>query len=463
MRKNTYSLLPLKSPLINIYTITLLLFAQLSFGQTDLNTLLDLAERNYPTIAAKQAQAEAAKINEALEKNTLLPSLDLAYQANYATYNNITGMNYPASLIPISGPPSADNDFSGVFGSAASVLLKWSPFTFGQRELRMEYYQKLYEQQLAGVEDEKLRIRFQVALQYLDIMATQELIQVYEKNIERNETNLKQVSTLINSGIRPAVDSLQFQGVLSQSRSALYQLQHLLRSQRFSLIELIASEIGDTIFINNPVFQRLPLALPVTDSIQHPALQVAQINVDANRVRLDQIQRSWQPKVDIWSTIYARGSGVDFSGERDAADGLAFSRFNYGLGFQFAFPLLEKSNIRLKTQQQTAVLLSAEKGLEQTQLYLQKQQNIAQSNLFAALQIAREIPTEYTASEAAYNALQTRYRTGLIDYSNLIQAQYDLLNAEVRLKNAHLSAWKALLQLAIIRGDLTLFLNQLNN
>lgn len=78
-------------------------------AQNDLKALLEIAEKNYPTIAAKKAEAEARLANIRLEKNTLMPSLDAAYQANYATYNNITGMNLPGQLIPISGPPSDDN------------------------------------------------------------------------------------------------------------------------------------------------------------------------------------------------------------------------------------------------------------------------------------------------------------------------------------------------------------------
>ncbi len=64
-------------------------------AQNDLKALLEAAEKNYAAIKAKQAEAEAAKAGTLLEKNTLMPSLDTAYQANYATYNNITGVNYP--------------------------------------------------------------------------------------------------------------------------------------------------------------------------------------------------------------------------------------------------------------------------------------------------------------------------------------------------------------------------------
>lgn len=65
-----------------------------------------LAEKNYPSIAAKKAQTQAAPKEIEIQKNTIIPTLDAAYQADYATYNNITGMAFPQYIIPISRPPS---------------------------------------------------------------------------------------------------------------------------------------------------------------------------------------------------------------------------------------------------------------------------------------------------------------------------------------------------------------------
>jgi hypothetical protein len=50
-----------------------LFYAGFSFGQSDLRSLLLLAEENYPLIAAKQAEAEAALINVDLEKIPCFP------------------------------------------------------------------------------------------------------------------------------------------------------------------------------------------------------------------------------------------------------------------------------------------------------------------------------------------------------------------------------------------------------
>lgn len=449
-------------------TILMVLFSQLfliCYGQTDLKSLLELAESNYPAIAAKQAVVEAAKANVSLEKNSLLPSLDAAYQANYSTYNNITGMSYPGNLMPISGPPSDDN-YGAVPGSAASLTLKWSPFTFGQRSASIGYSEKLYEKQLASVDDEVLRVKLKTAFMYLEIVATGELIKACQKNIERNGFNLKQATSLVSAGIRPGVDSLKFKGELSKAKTTLFRLENLLETQKLEVAELLVMEELPDIARDEFFFQNLPTVptgVSTQNFSQNPALKMAQYDLEANEALLKQINRSWTPKMEFWGTTYARGSGISYDGSINNSDGWSFSRYNYGLGLQLVFPILDLTNVKLKSRRQEALLKSSESNFKQTQITINKQENTAFNDLANSLNIAHEVPVEYKASEEAYRALQTRYNAGLIDYSELIQAQYDLLNAEASLKNACVDTWKSLLKLATIRGDINIFLNQIQN
>src|SRR3546814_12890693 len=87
------------------------------------------------------------------------------------------------------------------------------------------------------------------------------------------------------------------------------------------------------------------------------------------------------------------------------------------------------SNTHLKTRRQGALLRSSRSYLTQTQISLNKQKQVALGNFSTNLKIAGEVPVEYEASESAYRVLQTRYKAGLGDYTEIIQAQYDLLNA----------------------------------
>ncbi len=451
------------SPRVLLVHLFLIFFIPV-YGQTDLQSLLTLAENNYPLIAAKQAEAEAALVNVSLEQNRFLPSLDASYQANYSTYNNITGMSYPGYILPISGPPTSENYNTPVPGSAVSLLIKWEPITFGQRNSAIEYNRKIYEKQLAGIADELLRLKFRVAYFYLEMGATGELIKVYNKNIERTEFNLKQSVSLASAGLIPAVDSLRFRGELSKARTELLKIENLFETQKQELLELLASsEIKD---IDTDDFFAENLPFQPTESIasfENPMLKMALLEHEASRLRLQQISRSWVPKLEFWGTTYARGSGISYNGAIDNSNGWSFNRYNYGVGLQLVFPVLDLRSVKLKTDRQEAFTSSSESYLRQIQNSLQKEETIALNNLHTSLLVAKEIPVQFAANESAFHALQTRYAAGLTDYSELIRAQYDLLNAEASLKNATISSWKSLLKLAVIRGDVNIFLNQIKN
>lgn len=448
-------------------SVTVGLFCWLSANLAPAQSLPELmkqAAENYPAISLQRAKAEQAAGDLALEKNTLMPSLDAAYQANLATYNNITGMNFPGQLIPISGPPSTDNFNEMVPGTAASLLLKWSPITFGQRTATLESKKQVLEKELAGIENEILRIQYEVGTIYFDLLATGELIKAYEKNIERTEFNLRQVRSLVIAGIRPTVDSIRFRGELSKAKSELINLKNLLQTQQIQLAELLVSETGFSDFNRGFFSQSLPQKGGYSSgNSSNPLLKMAQSDLMASNSSLAQLRRAWTPKIEFWGTTYARGSGIDFNGVVDKAEGWGFSRYNYGFGAQVVLPILDLTNLKIKKTQQEARVRAAENYLRQTEISLKSRESQAANELEANLGLAAEIPMEFQAAESAFKAIQSRYNAGLVDYSELILAQNDLLFAEAKLKTSYLNAWKALLKHAALRGDMESFLTQIQN
>jgi outer membrane protein TolC len=259
------------------------------------------------------------------------------------------------------------------------------------------------------------------------------------------------------------VDSLKFKGELSKTKVALYELQNQLETQKQELAELLAADNLPDLQVDEFLFQNLPILAGVASTDQNPLLKMARFEVEAHDASLKQIKRSWAPSLEFWSTVYGRGSGISFDGTINKPDGWSFSRYNYGVGLQLVFPILDLTNVAMKTRRQEALLASSKSYFGQAQLNLKKQELTVAGNLATSLQIAKEVPVEFEANESAYRALQTRYNSGLVDYTELIQAQYDLLNAEARLKNAYINSWKSLLKLATIRGDINIFLNQIQN
>jgi len=91
-----------------------------------LNDAIQAALKSYPAIKERRARAQAAEEAVAVARTAYLPRLDMVWQVNRATTNNVFGLLLPQSIVPpISGPVLGTRSYDGVWGSAAGVLLSW--------------------------------------------------------------------------------------------------------------------------------------------------------------------------------------------------------------------------------------------------------------------------------------------------------------------------------------------------
>jgi len=456
----------MKSPwafLILFLHLHIIANCQDSLHNLNLRTALKIAEENYPLLKSKRYDADAARKNINLSKNTLVPSLDIAYQANYATANNITGMFYPVDMIPMTGPVFSSSNYRPAFGSAASLLLNWQPLTFGQRNAEVGTSKAEAAVKSADLDNEIFKHKVNVISSYLDLLLTMDLLSVYEKNIERNIFDLKQSRVLSSAGLRPGVDTALFLSELSKAKIDLLNARKNLQSQKINLSKLLVTDSALSIS-DTSLFDKPPLLSAVTTEItlnQHPIMKLYQSQFDLSKSKENLIRKNWLPKFNVWATTFARGSGVYPDGTIKAADGLGFSKYNYGVGFQLAFPILKFSEVKIREQQQGFISKANEELLNQTSLELSKQDQVSNVTLQNALDIAKETPVQFESADYAFRALQTRYNAGLVNFADLIQAQYSLVKAETDLKKSYWEVWKALLYKSAVAGDLNIILNEI--
>jgi len=434
------------------------LFAQ---QPTSLPQLLQIAESNYPLLKSKMLDVQAAQKGVNASKSTLIPSLDASYQANYATYNNITGMAYPQFLIPISGPPSAGNNYNGVFGSATSLVLNWQPVTFGQRRAQTDVANANLQYVNADAQNEIFQHKIKVINAYLDAITATELTKVSENNLKRTEANLQAVRSLVISGIRPGVDTALIKSEMSKAKVELLNAQKYKEQTYIYLSQLLASDdkliIQDTAF-----FKKLPSITLSVDSIKHPLIQAYNSNLEISLARKKVLSRTMMPTLGVWGTTYARGSGISNTGLVNSTDGLNFQRYNYGVGLQLSVPLLQFARIHPQLQQQEFIIQSGQEKLNEIELQLKKQKELADTTMSNAFKVVKESPLFLESAQFSYNAIQSRYQSGLANFSDLVQAQYLLIKAETDFKLTYMDVWKALLFKAAVNGDLNLFINQVN-
>src|ERR1019366_6237840 len=110
------------------------------------------------------------------------------------------------------------------------------------------------------------------------------------------------------------------------------------------------------------------------------------------------------PTLGAWSTIYARGSGISYNGTVKATDGLGLQRFNYGIGLQLSVPLLQSVRIRPQLQQQDFLIQSNQEKLNEIQLQLKKQNELADTSLNNAFAVVKESPLFLESARFSYSA-----------------------------------------------------------
>lgn len=420
--------------------------------------VLIMAENNYPKLKSDRYQLEASKANIKLQQQTIIPQLDAAYQANLATRNNITGMFYPQYTLPISGPPSANNDYGPVTGSAASLLLQWQPGIFGERTANINLATASTQTLQSKNEQDVFSHKIKVCGQYIDLVYVQKLLKLYEENIRISENQLSQVKVLTGTGLRPGVDTALIQSELSRSRIEWLKIKNALGNSIALLQESLAT---DSVIIGKDtlLYSLVPRQF-LTDTIEHPLIKTARLSIEEANTKRIAISKLAIPHLSVWGTTYARGSGVDYSGAVKTFDGFALNRFNYGLGVQIAVPLLKQTEIRTKLQQQDWLIKSEQEKLNGLSSALKEQKKYAEMAFTNARLIAMETPTQIRAAEYAFRSMQVRYTNGLVNYTELLQLQSALLKAKIDQANAQSEWWKALLYKAAVYGDINLFINQ---
>jgi outer membrane protein len=426
--------------------------------------VLALVPSGQPQLQAYREQSSATGYNIGLAKNTLVPDLSVGYQAGYATDNNITGMSYPGLLLPLSGPVFASSSNNFVPGSALAGLLQWTPLTFGQRAAAVEKASAQFRLAGSYYDNALFQQRYAAVLTYLDVIYLQKLLISQQANVDRTQIGLQQSLVLTRQGLRPGLDSVQFQSLYAQAVMERLGTRRLYQADVLELCRLtgLPNSPDDLVFSDTLMAVQLPLLPDTTGMYTHnPNYQYQQAEVALSAAALKQADRAWRPKLDLWANAYSRGSGIAADGAINKTEGWDLSRSNYGAGVQLSFPILSFARINIQRRQYRSLLQADEEQLAQVSLNLQKQVETAEFNYRQNLLIAAEAPVQSRAARLSYEGLRLSYQSGLVDFTRLTQGQYQLLNAEMMEAGAYLQVWRSLLDIGVSKGNLDLFTNQL--
>jgi len=462
----TFLRLPLLVPLG-----VLLLFPRVSVAQVQqsetlltLNSVVEDAAKNYPSVHISEEELNAAGARIQLARTAYLPHVDALAQFNRGTRNNVFGTLLPQNSIPsISGPVIGSNNGGSVWGSATGVLINWQPFDFGARSAIVQAAQAGRTRAFAASLRTQLDVETASADAYLSVIASLQTQKAAQTAVENWETLRRSIHALAAAELRPGADESRVNAEKAAAANQLALAQQAVDSNLATLRKFQSSPaaVADT---NEKLLTRVPEATgkdaPFTAS-SNPLMAEQKATTAENEAQLKALQRSWTPQFNLEGSAYARGTGAETNGQRlSGANGLAPNVGNYVAGVNITFPLMDFASIHAKTATQASLARAAKANEDLTERNLREQFEQTLAALRATETIAQNTPVQLQAAQASLDQSSARYKAGLVAIDDVAQAQRLLVQADIDNSIARLNVWRAFLKLQYIRGDLQPFLQE---
>jgi outer membrane protein len=432
-------------------------------GPLTLNDAIQLALKNYPVIKESRARAQAAEAGVGVARTDYLPRLDMLWQENRATTNNVFGLLLPQSVIPsMSGPALGTRSLSdSVWGSAGGVLLSWEALDFGQRKAGVEAAQarsSLAKNQIALTE---LDVASAAADAFITVLAAEESVRAIRANVDRLQVFTNNVRTLVQNQLRPGVDQSRAEAELAIASNQLSQAVQIAEVAMASLADAVGSA-GSSFELTTGSLTTIPqFTTEPADPKMHPAARAGQAAVDVVRARERALDREYFPHITLQSAFSARGTGAEVPGVPSYGNGLWLQVPNWAVGASVTFPAFDIFSLRARKSVEVQNEVAETARYERTIQALITQEVKARALMKAATTIANNTPIERQAATAGESQARARYQNGLASVTEVAEAQRLLAQAEADDAVARLGVWRALLATAQAHGDLAPFIDKI--
>ena len=431
-------------------------------GVVSLNDAIQLALKNYPAVKESRARAQAAEEAIGVARTAYLPRLDMLWQENRATRNNVFGLLLPQPIVPpISGPVLGTRSFDSVWGSAGGALLSWEAIDFGVRKAGVDVARAQTSFANARSDLTQLDVAAGAADAFLSVLAADEAVRAARANVDRLQVFADTVRTLVQNQLRPGADQSRANAELAIARNQVSQAVQTADIARAFLADAVGAA-GTTVEPATGGLATVPALPPgaTLDVKSHPAARAELAVVETVRARERVLDRSYFPHVSLQSAFAGRGSGAEVAGQPPPDNGLWPQAPNWVAGVSVTFPAFDLFGLRARKRVELQNELAESARYEQTIQSLTTQDARARALMKAALDIAQNTPLERQAATAAESQARARYQNGLASITEVAEAQRLLAQAEADDAVARLAVWRALLAAAQVRGDLTPFLEK---
>ncbi|VDH15478.1 type I secretion outer membrane protein, TolC family [Algoriella xinjiangensis] len=455
----------MKFKFIAVFSLTLVCNS-MSYAQVlTLKDALDRTVNQYDKIKAKQQLVSASTQNTAFQKQQYLPDVTFGAQQSFGTINAQNGPMYAYGGLgsAATSMPLAEQNWNAAFGSLYFANVNWNIFTFGKIKNQVELGIATEQKTLADLDQEIFQQQIKVSAAYLNLLASQRVKYVQERNWERAKVFFEMTDARAKSGLIPEVDAQLAKAEVSNAKSL--QIKAYDKELEFSKhLAVLMNDNFKTFQLDSLYNTSVPLKAinqQTVDVAKHPYLQFQQREIDESVQQTELLKSNKRPNLSAFGVLQGRGSGFDWNYVQDNSaysnnylKGVGIDRGNYLLGLSFTWNVTQLFRFNTKVKEQNYRTQSLQYQFDAQQKELNVAFGQAQAQLQNAYNNFEETKVQVDAAALAYQQHTALYKNGLTNLVDYTQSLYSLNRAEIEYEIAQNNVWQALLLLAAAQGDI---------
>ncbi|MDM1362343.1 TolC family protein [Myroides marinus] len=455
---------------INRIALFVLLGTASMYGQElKLDAALKQAIERYDLIKVKEARLAASQENTTNQKGNYFPDLTFGAQQSYGTINAQNGPLYAYGGLgsAATSMPLAEQNWNAAFGSLYFANVNWNIFSFGKTKEGVTMAKAQQEVNLKDLEQEVFQQQVKVSATYLNLLATQRIKYVQQKNLERAKVFHEVTAAKAKSGLLPQVDER-----LAMAEVANAEVLHIkaydkeieFNKQLAVLLDEDTKlyQLDDVFVLDKPQI----LEEEVKSRDQHPMLLLQESKIAQSESMERLVTKGSLPTLNGFGVLQGRGSGFDYNYVQDNSaystaygKGVGIDRGNYLVGLQLTWNVSNFFRTTYKRKQQEYITKSYEHEFLQMDKELANQVTLTKEKYANAQAVWTQSKIQLEAAEVAFKQQKALYDNGLSNLVDFTQALYTLQRAEIDYEIAQNNVWQSLLLQASAHGDIQYLLN----
>lgn len=383
------------------------------FGDEELNQYEIQALQANPTIDVARYQLEQARASARISGSGLFPQTNAGFSAQRARLSG----NRPSNGSTIVLVPVTQNNFTLPFN------LSWELDLFGGVRRNIESSNALYQSSAANLENVRLVITSELAVDYFSLRELDAEIKVVDSAAQYQEKGLTLVQNRHTGGVASGLDVAQQETLLESTRTQAT----LLRQQRAQFEHAIGTLVGTPassfsvpvkpLALEPPV---IPIGVPSDVLERRPDIGIAERQMAAQNAQIGVAKAAFYPSIGI-SASAGTNSSV-FSQILNAP-----STF-WALGASLTQPLTNGGKLTAQLDFAKAGYGSSLANYRQSVLTAFQEVEDALAGLSVLSQASTTQEKAVEAADRALKIANDRYVGGLVTFLDVITAQETLLD-----------------------------------